>query len=187
MARRFLDDIRADILSELPDNTVGAITPAIVRGILRDMCDSLAQDECALTSPPSAVVNLTTTPTEYPQIFDAVIGGAPGFLVGNATTGRFELSPTPGFSYTFRYYLQAEGNQNAELNFNIVRDGVVVGETYEIIARGPGRGTASAAAWYELTGIANGTFGLALSSPGSDTFTITNAFAIASIVPTNNP
>lgn len=187
MARRFLDDIRADLLTLLPDNVVGEISPADVRGILRDIIDSTVQDEAALTSPPSTVLNLTPTPTEYPQIFDAVIGGLPGFLVANAVTGRFELSPTPGFSYTFRYYLQAEGPQNAELNFNITRGGVVVGETYEIITRGPGRGTAAAAAWYEISGVANGTFGVALSSPGSDTFTITNAFAIASIVPTNNP
>ena len=53
MARRFLDDIRADIASQLPDNTVGAITPAIVRGLLNDIIASTVQDEVAMTAPPS--------------------------------------------------------------------------------------------------------------------------------------
>ena len=187
MARRFLDDIRADIISLLPDNTVGSITPAIVRGLLNDIIASTVQDEVAMTSPPSTVLNLTPTPTEYPQIFQAAIGNVPGFLTGNFTTGRFECSATPGWSYRFEFYLQAEGGQNNELGFQIMRNGVVVGERFEIITRGAGRGVTASAAWYEISAPANATYSIAISSPGSDTFTITNAFALAAIVPTNNP
>jgi hypothetical protein len=187
MARRFLDDIRADLLTLLPDNVVGEISPADVRGILRDIIDSTVQDEAAMTSPPSVPLNLTPVPTEYPAIFDASIGGLPGFLTPNPTTGRFELSPTPGFSYQVEFFIQAEGQQNAEVNINIMQNGVPVGESYEIVCRGPGRGVSTSARWIELSGLANMTYGIGISSPTSASISVTNAFGLAVIVPTNSP
>ena len=188
MSRKFLDDVRAEVAALINDNIVGDITPADVRVCLNDMIDSLVSDEVAMTSPPSTVLNTTVTPTEFPAVFDAVINSVPGFLIGNVVTGRFELSATPGFSYTFRLFVEAEGQQNDELTFNITRNGVIIGETFEIVTRGPGRATAASAAWFELSAPASATFGVVFSSPnGPGTFTVTNCFMIAVIIPTNNP
>ena len=188
MARKFLDDIRTQIAAIINDNVVGDISPADVRLCLNDMIDSLVSDEVAMTSPPTTIINTTTTPTEFPAVVDQVIGTVPGFLVGNVTTARFECAATAGFSYTFRIFVEAEGAQNETLNFAITRGGVVVGETFEITTRGPGRATAASAAWYELSAPSLAQFGIAFWSPQpAQPFTITNCFMICSIIPTNNP
>jgi hypothetical protein len=187
MARRFLDDVRADVALLLADNIVGAISPLDVRTVLGDMIDSLTDDEVGMTSPPSTVLALTPVMTEYPGIFDASIGSVPGFIVPNVVTARMDLGPTAGFSYSFSLFIQAEAAQNAEMEFQISRDGVPIGESWIIIGRGPGRPVSAAAAWIELSAPANAEFGAVFLSPGSDTFTLTNAFMLGVVKPTNNP
>ena len=45
MSRIFLDDLRADIAALFADNTIGAISPANLRGIMLDTIDSTIEDE----------------------------------------------------------------------------------------------------------------------------------------------
>ena len=59
MARRFLDDVRADIQSLLPDNITGEISPADMRTLLTDITDSTIQDECIITGDVGATFALT--------------------------------------------------------------------------------------------------------------------------------
>ena len=60
MARRFLDNIRADVTTLLADNTTGLISAASMRLLFTDTIDSVISDEAGLGfASPVAAVPLT--------------------------------------------------------------------------------------------------------------------------------
>ena len=72
MSLNFIQNVKSLINTNLPDNSVGAITPALLRDVLQAMTDALYGRLGAIFGQwePVAVQVLTTTPTNYPNLYD---------------------------------------------------------------------------------------------------------------------
>ena len=190
MTRRFLDDIRADIASQMPDNTLGLITPAIVRNLLNDIIDSTIQDECGIvTSVPVAGFAVTTTFTPITTaVFTQDIGGDGSFLTVNAAGGNITLSSTAGFAYSVVAAISFEAPNNDEIEIVVLVDGVP--KPYSPL--GTGRGNNRPVTVYVDAIInpapASALVQVGLRAPaGATTILIEDCVLGVTIQPTNNP
>ena len=100
MTRRFLDDVRQDIITLFPDNDNQEITPVIMRGITTDMVDSCVGNECEIIgNSPTLGIGLTTVYQSLVTSFDVTAGGDGSFLIPDFAAGNIQGSPIAGFTY----------------------------------------------------------------------------------------
>jgi hypothetical protein len=187
MARRFLDDIRADIATLLPDNTSGLITPAIVRSILTDIVDSEYSDEGGMTGGEVLGVTVTGTPTPL-SIFNTEIGALPGFITPNSGAGTITCSSTAGFTYSVYGVITFEADNNEPITLNITTDGIPRSVFSTGTGRGPGRPITLLVEGLVLSTPPNAVMQLTLNSDGStEQIDILSSAFFVTIDPTNNP
>ena len=190
MARKFLDDIRAAIDSQMPDNTVGAITPAIMRATLKDVIDSTIQDEAALLGNVTTSVTATPTWTPVPAAFwTSVIGGDATFLKMSQGAGTITGATVAGWSYTLQGVANLEAQNNADIEFAIGRGGAQFGQPITVTGRGAGRPIYARCFCIDISAQANSVYQLLVRSPtgANETISIINGALIGTINPTNNP
>jgi len=187
MTRRFLDNIRADIATQLADNPTGDITAAIMQNLLLDMIDSTIQDEGAITG--GSVLDIALTNAwQLLDIFDTNVGGDGDFITPSAGTGVIVTSDNAGFSYQINAQLSFVTDNNRDYEFSILQDGVEIGFLSSQTGTGAGDTqsiylstfvkSAPADAQYSIGARNNGTTG--------DLDVIASSITVI-IVPTNNP
>ena len=192
MTRRFLDDIRADINAQVPDNNVGLVTPAIVRGLMQDMTDSLSEDVAFIYRAAGTLLAYprTTAPALMTALFDTQ------YLAANmdGTTpdpgaGTITLGNVAGRQYRGVFNISFEGANAAEVNAGIFVGGALsplwgAGVTIP----GIGKQVTISMPWYINKSIANQVIGPALWLPGGNgTIDVLALQFSCSILPTNNP
>ena len=187
MARRFLDDIRADITADLADNSTGDISPADIRLNLIDMCDSLASDEAGLASSVETTgIALTGTFANLATVYSSGTGDDGDFLNVNVGNGTVTGTATAGFSYQLLGTLVIEAGNNEVVELAFGSNGVVVGGVVTIIGDGSNDASRSWAAFIQ-SAPSSGVFSImARAQDGSATIDVVSARFVVSILPTNN-
>ena len=85
MARKSMTTLLADAAAKLPDNQVGAISPADVRSTITDFMDTMTPGYGAtIISPPVNDVDFTTTPSDL-TVWNNTVIQTPEFTVDNST------------------------------------------------------------------------------------------------------
>jgi hypothetical protein len=192
MSRKFLDDIRADITSQMPDNNVGLVTPAIVRGIMRDIVDSTTEDVAFIyrTGGPLTSYARTTTAALLPNLFDAnyLATNMDGVTTQDAA-GTITLGNIAGRQYTGTFNITFEAANGTEVQAGLFLGGVLSplwGAAASVVAAN--RQVTITMPWYINKSIASQVIGPALWLPnGAGTIDVTALQFSCSIMPTNNP
>lgn len=187
MARRFLDDIRADIATLLADNTTGDISPADLRLVMLDIISSTIQDECLIVSTaPTLGISLTDSFSVL-NVFQDSVGGDLEFLKPNVNNGSIVLSATPGWSYNIRAAVSLTANQNELVEFCILRDGVPALHRPDVNGAGGSRANSVVIFGSTLSNTANEVIQIgARAVDGSGDIDVQDAILEVTIMPTNN-
>ena len=194
MARRFLDDLRADIINYIIDNDAGLITPAQVRTALLDIIDSTIQDEGAIIADHTAGApySFTATPTwtALPTaIWNGEVGGDADFVKVNEAGGEISSSSTAGWTYVLQGVISIVAANNADIEFAIGTDGDPTGTPITVTGRGSNRPVYGRCFRYDVSALANSSYQLFVRSPtgGSEAIEVDYVALICVIQPTNNP
>lgn len=127
MTMKFLQQVGTEIVTNMPDNSVGAITPAIMRVTLQDMLDSLYPRSAAVVADRAAVPvaqALTTVPTNYPALYNGLIQTDPAVVAGNVAAGTIIPNKT-GFVCEALIGFTCYGANGRVVTANLAKNGVV--------------------------------------------------------------
>jgi hypothetical protein len=185
MARRFLDDVRADLSAQLV--TDGDTTAPQLLSLLIDTIDSTINDESALVI--DIDVPLVTTTAFVPIInYDTVIGGDGDFLTPDAVAGTIKSSATAGFTYDLFGQVSFIATNNARYEFVMLRNGIESGFVAAVTGTGVSDSMTLSVDTTVLSNLSNNTVSLGLRSiVGGDAITLTQVVLKAVVKPTNNP
>ena len=127
MSLKFIQVIKNEINSLLPDNTSGLITPATLRTVLQDMTDSLYNRTGALFRAAATAVAqaLTTAPTNYPAIYDTGLAADPAVVSNNLVSGLVTPQVT-GFGCYVTVSLTADGANGRVVTAQAAKNGVQI-------------------------------------------------------------
>lgn len=126
MALKFIQTIRNEINSKLPDNTSGLITPALLREVVTDITDSTFNRGSSIfgdhqTTPVNQA--LTVTPTNYPSLYNNSINLSPEAFGVDQAQGAITLLQA-GFVHTFGVSGNIAGPNNNTFIMEIYRNNV---------------------------------------------------------------
>jgi hypothetical protein len=127
MSRIFLDDLRATINSQIITNNTGAITAAILKPILIDAVDSLANDEGKLRRDAEQAGVALTTAYTTPVVYDYEEGGNLDFVIIDQGAGTISSGGSAGFSYAFVITVTLVGTQNVRYDLIGMLNGAPAG------------------------------------------------------------
>jgi len=127
MSLEFIQTLKNEINSLLPDNNTGQITPAILRGVLQDMADSLYSRGASLfrSSATPVAQALTTTPTNYPAIYDTLRALDPPVVAGSLVAGTVTPAVT-GFACSLTVSMTVDGAVNRIVTAQSAKNGVQI-------------------------------------------------------------
>ena len=189
MSRRFLDDVRSDIISLFPNNSTGQISAQDLRQVTTDMVDSCVSDECAIYSTGTTQgIALTGTFSSFATIYDAQVGGDGNFLKPAFAGGTITGSSTGGFTYRALVHLTVGPGNNERLEFAIGVNGAPAeGFRPDIVGNGADPQTVNVDL-LELSARSNAIFTImARAVDGSATIDVIDARFVVAVMPTNNP
>ena len=195
MSRKFLDTLRAEIAARIYTNSEGKITASNVAETLKDMTDSLAQDEAGLLGDAPVTMALTDA---WQSVSDATvtgaaaygetIGGDPDFLIVDAAAGTVTGSSTAGFSYECIGAVSLDAATNAVIEAAIGVNGVPGAYVASIVGTGGVRNISVYLSRYNLNSGINDAYSLMLRvESGSGAITLGPRTFGAIVLPTNNP
>lgn len=171
MTLKFIQDLKNEINSLLPDNSVGLITPATMRAVLQDMTDSLYSRAGALwRNDPTAVAQaLTATPTNYPAIYDTQRAVDPAVVAATLAAGVVTPAVT-GFGSTANISFTVDGANGRIVTAVLAKNGTpIVNSRISVTCSGAGN-KESASISIPVVGIAAGdnfTLLLSVDTPAS--------------------
>ena len=189
MARKFLDDVRAEINTLINDNASGEISPLDVRTCLIDIVDSGVQDESYIFGDvPDQPFALTGAYQSIGTLYTTGVPAVPGFVTPNSGAGTITLSATAGFTYSIKTQITLSTSNNEEVDFRIGINGVPVGYVGSIIGSAGGRELSVSVEYILLAaGVSDVITLMARAADGSGTMSVDSIFLFAAILPTNNP
>ncbi len=195
MTRKFLDTVRAEVQTLLPDNNAGEITPELIRGILGDVIDSCVQDEAAIVLffpqiAPAAVSDAAFA--TVPIVYQVTQGGDATFLrVTSGLGGNIQLATEAGFTYAIRATVSFEGTEDARYGLGIMVNGVITFTGAISYDTGQGVGDPTN---MNISGVINAAttdavieLGMIRDAGSDPTIVVQSASLGVVIVPTNNP
>ena len=187
MTRRFLDDVRGDIVTQL--QTAANTTGPELSALLIDTIDSTVQDEANIASTVSTVGLVTTTAFVPMLVFGEDNGGDGVFLTPDFLNGTITVSPTAGFTYTFSCNVSIENLQNSvPCEFVVMENGSPVGLSFALTGDGNNDPVTIAIRHLVNAAPANAVYSIGVRTPsGANTLDVLAIEMIAVIHPTNNP
>lgn len=189
MTRKFLQDIRGQIASTLPDNTQGLITPVNHRALLTDFLDSITEVYAELID--QTVQVDFPVPTTFTPItnYDQAIGGATGLLELNQVNGTISSGPTAGYNYIIIAQIQFEADNNAGFEVGVAAGGTVVSFVRGITGRGPNNAVSGTVVVDVVGGAANTPVDLRIRNVdgGTENITINQVSLVSKLLPTESP
>lgn len=189
MARRFLDDVRADINAQIIANAAGLITADILRPLMIDQIDSTIEDEAAIGSNTLQAglavddVNWTTIPS------DTAVGGDAQFLNVDLAGNQIISAPTAGWTYSLTGLASIKAGNNSVFELAVLLAGVPVGYIGSATTRGVNRPQSLQAYDLEISTPASSSYQLGIRgiATGVTTVDVTGCALTMTIKPTNNP
>lgn len=187
MARLFLDTLKQNIATNIPDNAVGAVTPAIIRSIMTDIIDSTTNDEVEMwTSATVGPIALTGTYQDL-LVFDTVEGGD-AFLIPNAPAGSITTGPSAGFSYRVIAQIQYTAGNNEQVEFVMAAGGIPFSFVSGYTTPNNGAQVTALVDVFANSVPANTVVTLqAKALDGTATINVLQSSFLMAILPTNNP
>jgi hypothetical protein len=174
MALKFIQDIKTEINTLLPDNSVGLITPALMRTVLQDMTDSLYTRAAALQGNHEAVPVpqlLTAIPTNYPALYNQLFNLNPSQFDADLVAGTITLL-VAGFAIDWRLEMVGEGANGTEFVGQLYKNGIAESRIQmATVATGAGELHSVEASGFTVGVVAGDVFELRLSGTGTITFT----------------
>lgn len=189
MARRFLDNIRADMaLLYVPGGGIAAVNEG---ALMLDMLDSVIQDEAVIASNAASLAVPTTT-SYLPlttDIYDVGVGGDDDFITLDVINGTVTTSSTPGFTYELEGKVSfADLGSNVKINFSVLVNGVQAGFVAELTGGGGTNPRTASFSHVVLSALADAVFTIGVQTPDvADTIDINSIALSCTIQPTNNP
>jgi hypothetical protein len=131
MTRRYTDQLLQELPNELPDNTGGDITPAVLRQMVTDIVQSLRPAFAAMegnhqAAPVQVTLNNSTWTPLVTGIYTAGMASDSAELAYNMTTGSL-VTKFSDFIHFFTSELSFEGPNGRNLDLSIGVNGAAVG------------------------------------------------------------
>ena len=184
MARRkSTQELLAEIATQLPDNSIGAITPAVLRGVLNDIVMAFQPAYGYLQQSSGVVLTLGTTPTQVPFntpfTSDATQIGATGGVTAN-------LAPVNAGATAFQFSGDIEASNGRFITFTLYKNDVPT--TWRVTGNGAGAGNPIAVAFSAIDyADPAAVYSLWASAEVAGTsVTFSNAAFLASVEPVNS-
>lgn len=187
MARRFLDDIRTEITTRIPDNDVGAIDAADVRTPVLDLIDSVVTDEATLDVDIGKTGLAVGTSFVTYADYDSSAGDDANFLKINQAGGFVQGTSTAGFSYLMVVSMSAIFAANRVLDIAVGVNGVETGFIASSAGQGVGDPVFLTTTFFVRSAGSNDDFSLVWKADAATTVDVTDARLTTVIWPTNNP
>jgi len=114
MTRKLISTLRAQLASTMPDNLVGAITPAIQRALITDMFDSMVPAFGAMYSVGSqGGIALPAAGAVLKGFYTADEQSAAGAFVFNRTNGTIQIpAGFEAYRFQFKFQIDIDGLPN---------------------------------------------------------------------------
>jgi hypothetical protein len=189
MTFKFIQDIKAEIIALMPDNSVGQITPAIMRGVLQDMTDSLYTRAGALfrSAAGAAAQAITTVPTNYPGIYDTQRQADPAVVATNLVAGTITPAVT-GFSCKAEVAITVDGPSGRVVTAVIAKNGVAITQSRVFVTTTGGGDQQSGSIAIPVIGVVAGdVFSVLLSVDVNAAINVWQQTLILSVNPTFSP
>ena len=186
MSLKFIQVIKNEINSLLPDNTSGLITPATLRTVLQDMTDSLYSRSGALFRAAATAVAqaLTTTPTSYPAIYDTLRAVDPAVVDGNLVAGSVTPQVT-GFAAYVTDSITVDGANGRVVSAVIAKNGVdIVSSRISVTCSGAGNKVSATGTVPVIGVVAGDIFTLKLSVDTGASINVWQQLLQVQVVPT---
>ena len=139
MTLKFIQDIKAEINTQLPDNSTGAITPSILRGVLQNMTDSLYTRGAAIlgTHSPAVVLALTAALTKFTTLILNQINNNPSIFTTSIVNANI-TALEGGFFHQFTMTAVFDGPVSTDVKFALFKNNVQVGGVFGSQTTGAG-------------------------------------------------
>lgn len=198
MARKFLDVVRSNITSRMPDNADSLIDAADVRENVLDMVDSLTQDEAGLTNVTDNTITLNLTDAwtilnntnTAPVItYDTPVGGDADFLKVDQAAGTITSSATAGYTYEALGAVTVNSAANEVIEATIGVDGAPGDLIGSNVGSAGSRAESIFLRRYLPSTPANSAFSIMVRAPDGSASNVeitTRSFGVI-VLPTNNP
>jgi hypothetical protein len=187
MTRRFLDNVRSDINTQIVTNANGDITAVVLAPLMIDTIDSCVIDQSRLIkNVPEAAVALTTVYTQ-PIIYNESEGGDATFLKVNLGAGSITTNVTEGFTYNVEMFISFIGINNTRYDASFLVNGVPTGITVSTIRSGADEQSLLTLTGTALSAASNSTVTIGLKADVAGDIEILAAVLRVDIAPTNNP
>jgi hypothetical protein len=179
MARKDVTAILTEIASTLADNTSQAITPAILRTVVKDITDLVAPSYGVLAiETPSTVSMGLTTVDQIITFTSNLVGGATQYSIASNTTITSDQRSTNRISIT----MDIEGPNGRAVTVTVYENGVVTPLVASITTAGAGnpQGLNMSLLRYKDPGAA---YTFRIKADAGGTFIISNTVIIIENVP----
>jgi len=181
MARKTIVELIADVSASFPDNTVGAITPLILRTFLNNFLDTMRPSYGA-ASLTSVSVGLTTTDAGF--TWGAVVAAqAPDYTVA-LPTGIITRAGGPA-SATAQFSIDITSPNNSVTIFTLYIDGVATPWAVSDTSTSSSDVRSCAMSAINYSSNANPTYQIRARSNASNTVTLSNGVFVVQNVPVN--
>lgn len=190
MTMQFLSDVKAEINANITTNGNGDISGADVRNILQNMVDSLYYRSAALIGDHSAAPlaqPLTTTPTNYPNLYTNELEIDPAVVAADLVAGT--VSPLlGGFICEAVMGFVASGANGRIVTAQLFKNGVAQSRfRLQATMTGAGEPDAAHLALPLIGVLANDVFDMRLSVDTNATITFTSLSLVLRVIPTFAP
>jgi len=190
MARRFLNDVRADIDTDIATNGVGNISALILNPILNDMVDSTVQKSSAIFGfTPVALIATAITFQSLTTVYEGETGDDGDFLNTDFLNGTITNSATAGFTYDlFGNVSYTDVGNGIPVEFAILLNGVEQGFVASTTGGGTGDPVSAAFIHTDLSAPSSGVWSIGVRTPnGVDTIDIISIAMGCVVQPTDGP
>lgn len=184
MARKSMAELLAQVTSTLADNTVGAITPAVMRQMFSDFITAIAPAYGQLTKDTGSTQLLGTTPVKV--AWSASATSDVSQVVVSAATGFIERTERGTSSITFN--ISADGPTGRVVTFTLYKDGAPMPVSWDTSAamQGAGKPVACSFSAIDYADPAAEYSVWATCDTNSTSTTLSNAALVLSVVPVNS-
>jgi hypothetical protein len=187
MTRRFLDNVRSDINTQIVTNTNGDITAVVLAPLMIDTIDSSIQDESRLLKTVEELAIPITTVYTAPVVYDSAEGGDATFLKVNLPAGTITTNTVAGFTYDVFLVLTFIGIQNTRYDATFLLNGVAVGLEVSAIGFGINDPTTIQIQSTSLSTASDSVISVGIKADIAGNIDLLQAALRVDIMPTNNP
>lgn len=137
MPRKSIAELTAQAISSFPDNTVGSITPALLRTFCEDFLKAIAPayGTCQKTAPQTVSLGLTPIAVIYVSASSSDINQ----VTASAATGK--ITRAERGTSTINFTMDVECASNRFISFSLFKNGVVTPWRVSVAGAGAGKPT----------------------------------------------